>query len=67
MAQKQQPTDERDKLVERLREFIRFGYTTASEVARRIGISDGTVYSWLFGRVQTDEPGTNHLLGLATS
>jgi hypothetical protein len=29
--------DERDALVERLREFIRVGYVTGSEVARRIG------------------------------
>src|ERR1700751_5402753 len=29
---------------------------TASEVARRIGVSDGTVYSWLLGEFQPTNP-----------
>ena len=41
--------DERDALVERLREFIRFNYVTPAEVARRIGVRDSTIYSWLKG------------------
>ena len=49
MARKQQPEDEPDEVLERLREFVRFGYVTGSEVARRIGVTDGTVYSWLLG------------------
>jgi transcriptional regulator with XRE-family HTH domain len=36
-------------LVERLREFLRLNYVTGAEVARRIGVTDGTVYSWLQG------------------
>ena len=56
MARKQQPEDERDKLIERLREFVRFGYVTGSEVARRIGVTDGTVYSWLLGEFRPSNP-----------
>jgi len=56
MARKQQPEDERDKVVERLREFVRFGYVTGSEVARRIGVTDGTVYSWLLGEFRPANP-----------
>ena len=48
--------DERDALVERLREFIHFGYVTGSEVARRIGVTDGTVYSWLLGEFRPANP-----------
>jgi hypothetical protein len=36
-------------LVERLREFVRFNYMTAAEVARQIGVRDSAVYSWLQG------------------
>jgi len=39
-----------DALVERLRDFIRFNYMTAAEVAREIGAHDSTVYSWLLGK-----------------
>jgi DNA-binding transcriptional ArsR family regulator len=53
---KRNSTAERNAVVERLREFIRFGYMTASEVARRIGVSDGTVYSWLLGEFQPTNP-----------
>jgi hypothetical protein len=38
-----------DAIVERLREFIRFGYVTGAEVARRIGVRDMTVYLWVQG------------------
>ena len=45
MRNKSDAPDERDALIERLREFNRFGYVTGLEVARRIGGRDGTVYS----------------------
>jgi hypothetical protein len=48
--------DERDALVERLREFIRVGYVTGSEVARRIGARDAAVYSWLKGEFRPGNP-----------
>jgi len=48
--------DERDALVERLREFIRVGYVTGSEVARRIGARDASVYSWLKGEFRSGNP-----------
>jgi hypothetical protein len=43
-------------VVERLREFIRFNYATAADVARRIGVRDSTVYSWLGGESRPAEP-----------
>ncbi len=55
MARKQ-PPDDRDKAVERLREFIRFGYVSASEVARHIGVRDSSVYSWLLGEFRPAKP-----------
>jgi len=45
-----------DALVERLREFVRLNYVTATEVARQIGINDSTVYSWLLGQTRPAEP-----------
>jgi hypothetical protein len=45
-----------DAVVDRLREFIRFGYVTGSEVARRIDVTDGTVYSWLQGEFRPANP-----------
>jgi transcriptional regulator with XRE-family HTH domain len=36
--------------VERLREFLRLNYLTGNQVARRIGVRDTTIYSWLQGR-----------------
>jgi hypothetical protein len=36
--------------------FIRLNYLTAAEVARRIGVRDTTVYSWLQGRARPAEP-----------
>jgi hypothetical protein len=41
---------ERDKAVERLREFLRFNYLTGSQVAGRIGVRDTTLYAWLQGK-----------------
>jgi hypothetical protein len=48
--------EEIDGIVERLREFIRFGYVIGSEVARRIGVTDGTGYSWLQGEFRSANP-----------
>jgi hypothetical protein len=45
-----------DALVERLRDFIRLSYVTAAGVARRIGVRDTTVYSWLLGQARPAEP-----------
>jgi hypothetical protein len=45
-----------DALVERLREFVRLNYMTAAEVARRIGVRDTTVYSWLQGECRPANP-----------
>ena len=36
--------------VERLREFLRLNYLTGNQVARRIGVRDTTIYSWLQGK-----------------
>jgi transcriptional regulator with XRE-family HTH domain len=47
-----------DALVERLREFVRLNYVTAAEVARRIGVRDSTVYSWLQGECRPAKPET---------
>ena len=56
MPRKRRANDEVDKVVDRLREFIRFGYVTGSEVARRIGVTDGTVYSSLQGEFRPANP-----------
>jgi hypothetical protein len=56
MPRKRQPVDERDRAVQRLRDFVRFGYVTGSEVARRIGVTDVTVYSWLLGEFRPANP-----------
>jgi hypothetical protein len=53
---KPETPDERDALVERLREFIRFNYVSAAEVAQRIGVRDSTVRSWLQGESRPGEP-----------
>ena len=42
--------EERDAAFERLREFLRFDYTTGTEAALRIGVRDTTLYSWLQGK-----------------
>jgi hypothetical protein len=41
--------EERDGIVERLRDFLRLNYMTGAEVARQIGVRDGTLYTWLQG------------------
>ena len=56
MARKRDSKDERDKVVERLREFVRFSYMTGSEVARRLGVRDSSVYSWLNGESRPSNP-----------
>jgi hypothetical protein len=56
MPRKRQAKDEVDKVVERLREFIRFGYVTGSEAARQLGVRDSTVYSWLQGEFKPAHP-----------
>jgi hypothetical protein len=48
--------DERDALVERLREFIRLNYISVEETARRIGFSEGTLHSWLHWKSRPAEP-----------
>jgi hypothetical protein len=45
-----------DAIVERLRDFIRLSYTTGADVARRIGVRDMTVYSWLQGESRPSRP-----------
>ena len=48
-------TKQVDALIERLREFVRFNYMTAAEVARLIGVNDSTVYSWVLGQARPAE------------
>jgi hypothetical protein len=55
--------DERDALVERLREFIRFGYVTGSEIASRRGVTDRPVYAWLQGEARPADRLTLFLVG----
>ena len=45
-----------DALVERLRDFVRLNYMTAAEVARRIGVRDTAVSSWLQGEFRPANP-----------
>ena len=47
MAQKRKSLDQRDAVVERLREFIRLNYVSAADIARQIGVRAETLYSWL--------------------
>jgi hypothetical protein len=59
MAKKRRSQDqleEVDALVERLREFVRLSYMTAAEVARRMGVRDSAVYSWLQGESRPMKP-----------
>jgi transposase-like protein len=49
-------TKQVDALIERLREFVRFNYMTAAEVARQIGVNDSTVYSWVLGQADLRKP-----------
>jgi hypothetical protein len=59
VANKRRSTEELkgiDAVVERLRDFIRLNYMTGAEVARRIGVRDMTVYSWLQGESRPSKP-----------
>src|ERR1700747_2673492 len=56
MRHQQFSKHERDAVVERLREFIRFNYVTGAEVAQRIGVRAETLYSWLQGKSRPAEP-----------
>jgi hypothetical protein len=59
MARKRRSKEETrkvDALIERLRDFVRFNYMTAAEVARQMGVNDSTVYSWLLGQARPAEP-----------
>ena len=59
VANKRRSTEELreiDGIVERLREFLRLNYITGAEVARRLGVRDSTVYSWLQGEFQPAQP-----------
>jgi hypothetical protein len=49
VARQKRSVDERENAVERPREFIRLNYMTGNEVARRIGVRETTIYSWLSG------------------
>ena len=62
MARKRRSKEETrkvDALIERLREFVRFNYITAGEVAREIGVHDSSVYSWLLVQARPAEPKRN--------
>lgn len=48
--------EEIDGIVERLREFLRLNYMTGAEVARRLGVRDSMVYSWLKGEFKPAHP-----------
>jgi hypothetical protein len=48
--------DQKDAILDRLREFLRLNYVTAAEVPRRIGVRDMTVYSWLQGESRPSKP-----------
>jgi hypothetical protein len=56
VTERRKSPNEREEVVERLREFIRFNYTTGAEVARQIGVRDSTVYSWLSGESRPTNP-----------
>lgn len=49
MPQKRRSSEGRDQIIERLREFLRLNYITTTELARRLGVRDGTLYAWLSG------------------
>ena len=50
MRYKRNSIEKREAAVERLREFLRFNYVTGTQAARRIGVRDTTLYSWLQGK-----------------
>ena len=56
MPRKRKSIEEIDAIVRRLREFLRLNYMTGAEVARRIGIRDMTLYSWLQGESKPSKP-----------
>ena len=45
-----------DAVFHRLREFLRLNYPTGAEVARRLGVRDSIVYSWLQGEFKPAHP-----------
>ena len=45
-----------DATVERLREFIRSNYITVTEIAPRLGVRDGTIFSWIKGEFRPANP-----------
>ena len=54
MPRKLQPKDERDAIVERLREFLRLNYVTAAQLSDRLGVRAVTLYTWLSGGQPAD-------------
>jgi hypothetical protein len=59
VANKRRSIDELREIhatVERLRDFIRLNYTTGVDVARRIGVRDVTVYSWMQDESRPSKP-----------
>jgi len=59
VANKRRSTEELreiDAIVERLREFLRLNYMTGVGVARRMGVRDSTLYSWLKGESRPSKP-----------
>jgi transcriptional regulator with XRE-family HTH domain len=53
---KRQLIEERDAVVERLREFLHLSYMTGTEVAGRIGVRAETLYAWLKGESLPNSP-----------
>jgi hypothetical protein len=45
-----------DAIVELFREFLRLNYVTTTEMARRLGVRDGTLYAWLKGEFRPANP-----------
>jgi hypothetical protein len=50
MRYNQKSIEERDAVVERLREFLRLSYMTGAQAAQRIGVRPETLYPWLQGK-----------------
>ena len=50
MRYKNNSVYEAEAAVQRLRKFLRLNYLTGNQVARRIGVRDTTIYSWLQGK-----------------
>jgi transcriptional regulator with XRE-family HTH domain len=49
-------TKELDAIVERLRDFLRLNYISYAEAAKRIGVRDYSLSSWLTGKTRPAEP-----------